>query len=262
MESHYEATGPKIVSETASALQNGKTRYGPVSGLRELRQTLSGNFDGYDAENIIITNGSKQALYQAVQVLCDPVDEVIIPSPCWVSFSEQIKLAGAEPVLVDTRFHQLDGPAIERSINERTKAIIINSPNNPTGAVYGRKDLESIVKLAQAHDLFLISDEAYEIFVYDGLKHISLFDFPEVRKRLIVARSFSKTHCMTGFRIGYAVAPREIIRAMSRLQSHLTGNVCTFAQYGALAATRLDTCGFEPWINRLQKKRDLTMHSP
>jgi len=254
-----ESPPPDVLSQTAAAVTGGETRYGPVSGIPELREAVAGRFDSYGDENIIVTNGSKQALYIALQVLCSPGDEVIIPRPCWVSFCEQIRLAGAIPVLVDTVAHQLDCNAIERAINSRTKAIIINSPNNPTGAVYPREDLRKIADLAQAHDLYLISDEAYEAFVYDGLTYTSLFDFPHIRERLIVAGSFSKTYCMTGFRIGYAVAPEHIISAMSRLQSHLAGNVCTFVQHGALAATQLDPSGFDRWRDALQKKRDLTL---
>ena len=160
---------------------------------------------------------------------------------------------------MDTAAHQLDCDAIERAVNARTKAIIINSPNNPTGAVYPREDLRKIADLARAHDLYLISDEAYEAFVYDGWTHASLFDFPHIRDRLIVAGSFSKTFCMTGFRIGYGVAPENIISAMSSLQSHLTGNVCTFVQHGALATARLDPSDFDRWREALQKKRDITL---
>ncbi|MBW2709272.1 MAG: pyridoxal phosphate-dependent aminotransferase [Deltaproteobacteria bacterium] len=255
----YEAPFPDILSKTTAALKGGETRYGPVAGIPELRNAISEKFDGYTGENILVTNGSKQALYTALQVLCDPGSQVIIPRPCWVSFCEQIKLAGATPVLVDTKAHQLDCHAIEKAINADTRAIIINSPNNPTGAVYPKEDLRAIADLAWAHDLYLISDEAYEAFVYDGWTHRSLFDFPHIRDRLIVAGSFSKTYCMTGFRIGYAAAPKEIITAMARLQSHLTGNVCTFAQHGALAAARRDPSHFHGWRNHLQKKRDMTL---
>jgi len=255
----YESPFPDIAAKTAEALKGGETRYGPVSGIPELRDAVSQQFEGYDANNVIITNGSKQALYTALQVLCNPGDEVIIPRPCWVSFCEQIKLAGAIPVLVDTQSHQLDFRSLEGAINARTKVIIINSPNNPTGAVYPKEDLEKVTDLALTHDLYLISDEAYEAFVYDGWTHSSLFDFPQIRDRLIVAKSFSKTHCMTGFRIGYAAAPQEIISAMARLQSHLTGNVCTFVQHGALAAIKRDSSHFEKWRQSLQKKRDMTL---
>jgi aspartate aminotransferase len=249
----------QVLTKTSNALTGGETRYGPVSGIPELREAIAGRFNGYTANNIIVTNGSKQALYMAIQVLCNPGDEVIIPRPCWVSFCEQIKLAGAIPVLVKTKAHQLDCEAIEKAINVRTKMIIINSPNNPTGAVYPESALGKIAHLAIAHDLYLLSDEAYEAFVYDGLTHNSPFDFPHVRDRLIVAGSFSKTYCMTGFRIGYAAASESIISAIARLQSHLTGNVCTFAQHGALAATRLSPTHFYHWRNELQNKRDITL---
>ena len=254
-----ESPSPHVLSGTTAAIKGGETRYGPVSGIPELREAVAGRFEGYGHENVIITNGSKQALYMALQVLCNPGDEVIIPRPCWVSFCEQIKLAGARPVLVDTTNHQLDCNAIEGAVNAHTKAVIINNPNNPTGAVYPKEDLRKVADLARAHDLYLISDEAYEAFVYDGWPKARLFDFPYVRDRLIVAGSFSKTYCMTGFRIGYAAAPKDIIMAMARLQSHLTGNVCTFAQHGALAATRLDPSGFDRWLNTLQKRRDMTL---
>ncbi len=255
----HEPPHPDIIGKTVDALNAGKTRYGPIGGLPELRGAIAQAFKGYDSRNILITNGSKQALFMALQVLCNPGDEVIIPRPCWVSFCEQIKLAGGLPVLVDTRAHQLDPVAIQKAINPRTKAIIINSPNNPTGAVYPKEDLLKIAEIAETKDLCLISDEAYEAFVYDGLAHSSPFDFPHARNRLIVVRSFSKTHAMTGFRIGYAAADEKIITAMARLQSHLTGNVCTFAQYGALAATACDPAPIDKLRNGLQKKRDLAL---
>ena len=254
-----ESPSQAVVSKTVHALKGGQTRYGPVSGIQGLREAIAQKFDGYTAQNILVTNGSKQALYTALQVVCNPGDQVIIPRPCWVSFCEQIKLAGAVPVLVDTKAHQLDFEAIERAVNTRTKMIIINSPNNPTGAVYPGDVLRKIADLAIKNDLYLMSDEAYEAFVYDGWAYNSLFDFPHVRDRLVVAGSFSKTYCMTGFRIGYAAAPEEIITAMARLQSHLTGNVCTFVQHGALAAAEMDPSEFDRWRNKLQKKRDITL---
>ena len=254
-----EPSSQAVVSRTVHALKGGQTRYGPVSGIQDLREAIAQKFDGYTAQNILVTNGGKQALYTALQVVCNPGDQVIIPRPCWVSFCEQIKLAGAVPVLVDTKAHQLDFEAIERAVNTRTKMIIINSPNNPTGAIYPGDVLRKIADLAIKNDLYLMSDEAYEAFVYDGWAYSSLFDFPHVRDRLVVAGSFSKTHCMTGFRIGYAAAPEEIITAMARLQSHLTGNVCTFVQHGALAAAEMDPSEFDRWRNKLQKKRDITL---
>jgi aspartate aminotransferase len=222
-----------------------------------LRTALSGRFAGCGPGNIVVFNGSKQALYSIFQILCDPGDQVIIPVPCWVSFAEQVKLAGGEPVFVGTRDHQLDLDAIASAVTAKTRAILVNSPNNPTGAVYPRRDLEGISRLAQEHDLFVVADEAYDFFVYDNLANTSLFDLEAVRDRLIVTRSFSKHYAMTGFRVGYALAPPAVAAAMVRLHSHLTGNVCTFAQHGAMAALEMDDGLLIRRRADLQRKRDL-----
>jgi aspartate aminotransferase len=249
-------TPAEVIESTKRALDEGMTRYGTVSGLKELKSGLARQFDGYDDDNIIISNGSKQCLFSIFQVICNPSDEVIIPRPYWVSFPQQAIIAGGKPVFVDTRDHQLDCAAIARTISPKTRAILINSPNNPTGAVYPAKELEKIALLALEHSLYIISDEAYGPIVYDGIKAESLFDFKMIRDRLIVIRSFSKAYNMTGFRIGYMAAASEIITAVGRLQSHLTGNVCTFAQYGALAALDMDESTLAGWRHELEGKRN------
>lgn len=249
-------TPATVIEATKKALDEGRTKYGPVAGLPELKSELVQQFDGYDEKNIIIANGSKQCLYSIFQVICDPGDEVIIPRPYWVSFPQQVKLAGGRPVFVDTHNHHLDCERIEAAVSPRSRAILVNSPNNPTGAVYPAQDLFEIARIAIRHNLYIISDEAYSFYVYDGQKAESLFEIGELRSRLIVTRSFSKGFNMTGFRLGYMAASRDIIAAINRLQSHLTGNVCTFVQHGALAALKMkdeDTCG---WRLDLEKKRD------
>jgi aspartate aminotransferase len=246
-----------VVDATKQALDDGKTRYSPVQGIKALKSRLSEQFEGYGEENIIVSNGSKQSLYTIFQAICNPLDEVIVPRPYWVSFSEQVKLASAVPVFVDTRAHQLDCKAVSEAITARTRAVIINSPNNPTGAVYPFETLRKIADMAVSHDLLIISDEAYYAFVYDDGIRDSFFCMQDIRDRLIVVRSFSKTYGMTGFRVGYVAAPTEIITALGRLQSHLTGNVCTFAQEGALAALSLDPLLIEENCAQLKKKRDL-----
>jgi aspartate aminotransferase len=178
-----------------------------------------------------------------------------------VSFIEQIKLAGGKPVPVATEDHQLNCETIERALTPRTKAILINSPNNPSGAVYPMADLQKIARLAADHHLFIVADEAYEAFVYDGCKLASLFDIEAVRNQIIVTRSFSKSYSMTGFRIGYIAAAAEIIEALSKIQSHLTGNVCTFAQYGALAALSLGRHLLSTRLSEVQQKRDMAFQS-
>lgn len=250
-------TPPAVIEATVKALQQQKTRYSEMAGLKALRAALAVRFENCGPENIVVFNGSKQALYAAFQTLCNPGDQVIIPLPCWVSFPEQVRLAGAEPVFVPTVDHQLDIEAIGAAVNERTRAILINSPNNPTGAVYPRRDLEQIARLAAAHDLYVVADEAYSFFVYDNLPYVSVYDLEVVRERLIVTRSFSKHYAMTGFRVGYAVAPKETAAAMVRLHSHLTGNVCTFAQHGALAALDMDQTMLACGRMDLHRKRDL-----
>jgi aspartate aminotransferase len=250
-------TPDRVIESTKNALDAQKTRYSPVKGLPELQARLAVQFSGYGADNILLTNGSKQALYMIFQMICNPLDEVIIPVPYWTSFVEQVKLAGGKPVLVNTRNYQLDDEAIARAITPRTKAILINSPNNPSGAVYPLSDLEKIAQLALDHNLFIVADEAYNAFVYNGCAYRSVFEINAIRKRTIVTRSFSKSHSMSGFRIGYVAASRPIISALSRIQSHLTGNVCTFAQYGALAALLLDGHWLEARQSELQRKRDI-----
>ena len=250
-------TPVQVIEATKRALDTGMTRYGTVSGVKELKLNLAQHFDGYDANNIIISNGSKQCLFSIFQILCNPSDEVIIPRPYWVSFPQQVIIAGGKPIFVDTRHHQLDCEGIEKALSARTRAILINSPNNPTGAVYPGKELEKIARLALAHDLYIISDEAYGMFVYDHMNTGSLFDFKMIRDRLIVIRSFSKAYSMTGFRIGYMAAPADIIGAVNKLQSHLSGNVCTFAQNGALAALALDDSMLTGWRDDLEKKKRL-----
>ena len=252
----YDTPAP-VIDATKRALDRQETRYSDMAGLMDLRTALAGRFDGAKAENIVVFNGSKQALYTIFQSICNPGDQVIIPVPCWVSFAEQIKLAGGEPVFVKTRDHQLDIDAMAATVTTKTRAILINSPNNPTGAVYPRQGLEQIARLAIQHDLWVIADEAYDFFVYDNLPCASLYDLEAMRDRLIVTRSFSKHYAMTGFRVGYAVAPSAVAAAMVRLQSHLTGNVCTFAQHGAMAALEMDEELLMARRVDLQRKRDL-----
>ena len=254
-EPQFDTPAP-VIAATKKALDAQKTRYGPVNGIPELRTLVAAQFSGYKSDNILITNGSKQALFMIFQVICDPADEVIVPAPYWVSFIEQIKLAGGRPVPVATKDHRLDIGAIERAVTPRTKAILINSPNNPSGAVYPPADLQEIARLAADHDLFVIADEAYRAFVYDGDVPESIFDIEPVRRRVIVTRSFSKSYSMTGFRIGYIAAPEKVIAALSKIQSHLSGNVCTFAQYGALAALSLDNDLLSARQTELRQKRD------
>jgi aspartate aminotransferase len=246
-----------IIEATRAALENQATRYGPVAGLPALRRALADKVSGYGPENILITNGAKQGLYALFQVLCDPGTEIILPRPCWVSFTEQIKLAGGRPVLVDTIDHPLDPQAIKQAITPATRAIVVNSPNNPTGAVYDADALRAVVRLAEAHDLLVISDEAYQEIYYDDRVPVPLITLAEDPGRIITVRSFSKHYNMTGYRIGYVMADPEVIRLLARHQGHTTGNVCTFAQHGALAALTMDQTVVSRRRALLARRRDL-----
>jgi aspartate aminotransferase len=249
-------TPKPVIEATRAAVAAGETRYGPVAGLGALRQKLAEGFIDTAAENILITNGAKQALFSLFQVLCDPGTEVIVPAPCWVSFTEQVKLAGGSPVLVATPNHQLDPALIEKAVSQHTRAILINTPNNPTGAVYSVEALTAVARLAEKHGLYLIADEAYHVCCFDR-PHVSIRDICRDHSHVITVRSFSKHYNMTGFRIGYVVADPEIIEALTKLQSHVTGNVCTFVQYGALAALEMDQGIVDQRRSALAKRRDL-----
>ena len=254
-EPHFE-TPAKIIDATRDALAAGRTRYGPVSGMPELRARLAARLPGYDAENILVCNGAKQALYVIFQTLLNPGNEVIIPSPYWVSFPEQVKLAGGVPVFVPTRNHQPCGQDIQEAVTPKTKAILVNSPHNPTGAVYSQEFFEFLTDLACRRNLTVIADEAYREFVYDGPAPEGMEAIQAARQRTILVRSFSKDWSMTGFRLGFLAAPGEFVKAATALQGHISGNVCTFAQWGGLAALDLASDIPACWHRELQQNRD------
>ena len=255
-EPDFETPAP-VIAATQRALCDQQTRYGAVPGLEELRCRLAAGFPSYGPQNIIVTNGAKQALFAIFQLLCNPGDEIIIPQPCWVSFTEQVKLAGGRPVAVDTVDHQLDPEAVQAAVTPRTRAILVNSPNNPTGAVYSEDVLARVARIAEQYHLYIVSDEAYHAFVFDGRRHAPMSSVISDPRQVITVRSFSKHYNMTGFRLGYVAAHEQIIRALTKLQSHLCGNVCTFAQHGALAALEMDQAIVEQRRKALQRRRDL-----
>ncbi|MBI2385132.1 MAG: pyridoxal phosphate-dependent aminotransferase [Elusimicrobia bacterium] len=252
---------PAVREATRRALARGETRYSDAAGLPELRELIARKLRAVDGiavapEDVVVTNGAKQAVYEALQAICGPGDEVLIPRPYWVTFPESVRLAGAEPVFVETRAHQLDLDAVARAVTRRTRAIIINSPNNPTGAVYPAAALRALARLAAKRDFLIVSDEAYEDFVYDGAAHASVAALGAAG-RTITVQTFSKSFSMTGFRVGFLAAPPAIARAARRLHGHVTGNVCTFAQRGAIAALGLGPGELDRRRAVFQKRRDL-----
>jgi aspartate aminotransferase len=239
---------PEHIKEACiAALKSGKTKYAPTPGIEPLRQAIA---DRYLAEyglkaapsQVIVSPGGKYSCYLGVLATCSPGDEVIIPAPFWVSYPEMVKLAGATPkfVLADDRTgFRLTPAMVEAAITPRTKLLILNSPSNPTGAVYSRQELEVIVAVAMKHNLYILSDEMYEHLVYDGARPTCIATFSkDVEARTITVAGFSKTYAMTGWRIGTTLAPAPIAKAMSELQSQMSSNVTTFAQFGALAALK------------------------
>jgi aspartate aminotransferase len=239
---------PDLVKAAAeSAIRAGFTKYTPSSGTDELRQAICDKLAAdhglrYDKSQVLVSCGAKHTLYNLAQALLEAGDEVIIPSPFWVSYQDQVLLNDATPVLlhtVEADDYALDAAALERCITPRTKAIIINSPCNPTGAAYSRATLEAIAGVALRHDLVLISDEIYEKILYDGAEHVSIASLaPEIAARTVVVNGVSKAYAMTGWRIGYAAGPKDLITAMANIQSQSTSNPASISQKAAVAALR------------------------
>ncbi len=238
-------TPENIRNAGCAAINSGKTRYTPVAGILDLRRVISeklkkDNGLDYPPEAVSVGTGAKQPLCNAVLALCEEGDEVILPTPCWVSYIEMIKLAGATPVLVPTRAEDgfaLDVSAIEKAVTDKTVAVLINTPNNPTGAVYSEESLRALAKVALDHDLMVISDEVYEKLVYNGKRHFSIGAVsPEMLAHTVTINGVSKAYAMTGWRIGYAAGPLALIKGINKLQGHATSNPSSIAQYASVEA--------------------------
>jgi aspartate aminotransferase len=253
---------PEHIKRAAQeALARGETKYGPVAGLPALRDAIAQKTSPqYQAENVLVTAGGKHSLYNLMMALLDPGDEVVIPTPYWVSYPEMVKLAGGVPVFVETlesEGFQLTPEQLEAVISPRTKLLIINSPSNPTGMVYTPRHLEALAQVVVEHDLWVVSDEIYGAILYDGAIHRSIGSLgPEIFARTLISSGFSKAYSMTGWRMGYLLGPTDVIQAAAAIQSHSTSNVTTFAQYGALAAiTGGDDC-IAPMLQAFKQRRD------
>ena len=236
-------TPAHICRAAEKAIEEGFTRYTPVMGVPELREAIASklveeNRADYAPDEITLGPGAKQCIYAALLALCDPGDEVIIPCPCWVSYTEMVRMAGGVPVTVRTaEDFSLDLTSIAQAVTDRTKAVIINTPNNPTGAVYSRESLEELALLAQRHDFYIISDEVYESMVYDGREHVSVSSLSgDARRRTVLINSFSKTYAMTGWRLGYLAADREVVKAVNVVQSQMISSVNSVSQKAGIAA--------------------------
>ncbi|MEJ6601022.1 MAG: pyridoxal phosphate-dependent aminotransferase [Verrucomicrobiia bacterium] len=238
-------TPAHIKAAAVQALGAGKTKYAPTPGIPPLREALAAKYtDTYGlpttAAQVVVSPGGKFSCYLTVLAICSPGDEVIVPAPYWVSYPEMVKLAGATPKTVlatDATGFKLTPEMLEAAITPKSKLLILNSPSNPTGAVYTAAELGALTAVAVKHNLYIMSDEIYEHLLYDGVKHVSPASFSdEARERTIIVSGFAKTFAMTGWRLGTIVAAEPIAKAVAKLQSQTTSNATTFAQWGSLAA--------------------------
>lgn len=261
------ADTPEIVKDAAkAAITDGFTKYTPASGIDELKQAIVEKFSRdqgvqYETSQILVSCGAKHTLYNAAQALLDPGDEVIIPAPYWVSYPDIVRLADGHPVIVETRENDgyaLDPKQLEAKVTPRTKALILNSPSNPTGALYTRETLEAVADVTKRHGFLVISDEIYEELVYGETPFTSIVSaVPEIADQTLVVNGVSKAFSMTGWRIGYAGGPKALIAAMSVIQSQSTSNPTSISQKAAVAALRDGTPFFKELLADLIPKRRL-----
>lgn len=257
-------TPTHIKAAAKKALDEGKTRYGPAAGEPGLRKAIAekllrDNQLAYNADNVIVTNGGKQSLYNLIMALIEAGDEVIIPAPYWLSYPEMVTLAGGTSVIVNTSLenqYKITPEQLEAAITPKTKLFVLNSPSNPTGIVYTPEEIAALAKIVVEKDILVVSDEIYEKILYDGAIHRSIASFgPEIFQRSIISNGFAKAFSMTGWRVGYIAGPVEIVKAMTKIQGHSTSNVCTFAQYGAIAALESPQDCIEEMVKAFSERR-------
>ena len=261
------ADTPEVVKAAAkAAITNGFTKYTPASGIDELKQAIVDKFSRdqgirYETSQILVSCGAKHTLYNVAQALLDPGDEVIIPAPYWVSYPDIVRLADGQPVILETREsdgYALDPKQLEAKVTPRTKALVLNSPSNPTGALYTRETLEAVADVAKRHGFLVISDEIYEQLVYGETPFMSIVSAaPDIADQTLVVNGVSKAFSMTGWRIGYAGGPKALIAAMSVIQSQSTSNPTSISQKAAVAALRDGTPFFKELLADLTPKRRL-----
>lgn len=260
-------TPETICNEAINAIKAGFTRYTPSSGIMPLKEVIAEKLERENSvkvkpQQIVVSCGAKHSIYNTLMVLVDPGDEVILFAPYWMTYAEQVRLAGGIPTVIHTDAAKGFVPSIDElreKITSKTKAIMLNSPSNPTGAVYPEDVLREIAALAVKHDLWIIADEIYERLTY-GVPHVSVASFgPDVAARTITVGGVSKTFAMTGWRIGFAAAPQPIASAMSNLQDQVTSNPNSFAQKGAVAAYKMEPGTVEAMRQEFMARRDLVV---
>ncbi len=257
---------PEFIKQKAKeALDKGLTKYTPTSGISELKQAISeklkkeNNLE-YKEDEILVSCGAKHSIFNAIMALVDEGDEVLLPKPYWLSYPEMIKFAGGEIVEIPTdekTNFKITDEQFKKYITAKTKLLILNSPSNPTGMVYTKEELLSIAKVLVEHQIYCISDEIYEKLVYDNLTHTSIASLGnEIKKLTVVVNGFSKSHSMTGWRVGYACAEKEIIKVMNNLQDHSTSNITSFVQYACVDAIKYAEEYIKKMVDEFEKRRD------
>ncbi|MFH1406465.1 MAG: pyridoxal phosphate-dependent aminotransferase [Candidatus Omnitrophota bacterium] len=259
-------TPVSIKQKAIEAITEGFTKYTPSTGIIELKEAICKKFKqdnslSYEPSQIVVSCGAKHALFNSILALCDEGDEVIIPSPYWVSYPEMVKVSGAKAVFLKTR-QENDFKFTEKellsAVSKNTKLLILNSPSNPTGCVYTKQELLKIADIAKAHDFYIISDEIYEKLLYDGAEHVSIASLNEdAYKRTISVNGVSKTYSMTGWRIGYLAGPKDFTAVVSALQDHSTSNPASISQKAALEALRGDEKFVADMREKFLQRRDI-----
>ena len=258
-------TPENIINAAIKAMKDGKTKYTPASGILELKETICKKFKkdnnlDYKPCQITISTGAKQCLANAFMAILNPGDEVLIPIPYWVSYPELVKLSDGVPVFVETKKennYKYTVEDLEKAVTDKTKAILINSPNNPTGTIYHEDELLKIADFAKKHNLLIVSDEIYEKLIYDGEKHVSIASLNEdAFNRTLVINGVSKTYAMTGWRLGYIAASEEITKIMTSIQSHMTSNVNTITQYATIEALNGPVEELKNMVSEFENRRN------
>ena len=261
-------TPAHIKAAANKALEEGKTKYGPAAGEPKLRDAIARKLRDdnglcYNAENVIVTNGGKHSLFNLMLALIEAGDEVIIPAPYWLSYPEMVKLAEGTPVIVPTDAatgYKITPDQLRSAITPKTKLFVLNSPSNPTGMVYTPAEIKALAEVVVETDILVVSDEIYEKILYDGAEHLSIGAVgPEIFDRTIISNGFAKAYSMTGWRLGYLAGPIPLIKATTTIQSHSTSNVCTFAQYGAIAALESSQDCVEEMCQAFAKRREVML---
>lgn len=258
-------TPENIINAAIKAMQEGNTKYTNVNGILPLREAICKKFKEdnglvYKPSQIVVSTGAKQSLANVFLAILNPGDEVIVPNPYWVSYPELIRLADGKPVFVEsdeTSSYKFTKENLEKAVTEKTKAIILNTPNNPTGTIYNREELIEIAEFAKKYDLIIVSDEMYEKLIYDGESHVSIASVSDdAYERTIVINGLSKSYAMTGWRLGYCGASEKIAKLMTNIQSHMTSNVCSITQYAAVEALNGPQDKVKEMISEFERRRN------